>query len=77
MRTSITSMPKALGLAVNLVADLLHDRGALVGDHRLQFDVADDAAQAAVDDRAEPRAHDRLGADALIEQQRIGDLKRA
>ena len=27
---------EGLGLAVHLVADLLHDRGALVGDHRLQ-----------------------------------------
>src|SRR5205085_7629152 len=46
--------PETLGFGSDLVADLAHDRGPLSRQDVVQRDIAEDATQAAADQRAQP-----------------------
>src|SRR5207249_1253829 len=56
---------ETLGFGGNVVADLAHDRSALVRQYVVQRHIAEDAAQAAADQRAQPGADPLLGTDRL------------
>ncbi len=51
----------------------MHDRRPLPRQQGRQRDIANDPPQTAADQRRQPIARRRLGADGLVEQQRVGD----